>query len=325
MSTPIEPFDTGMLTLRDGADIYWEISGNPDGEPLLWLHGGPGTGLLSGGYKRTPDPEQWLIVGLDQRACGRSRPLAAEPGFDLSTLQTPNLIADLEELRQHLGIERWLVAGGSWGTTLALAYGQAHPERVTGFVLTAVTDGSREYVEWISESVGRIFPEAWEAYEAASGRAPEQPLLDAYVERLTDPDPQVRTAAALAWCIWEDTHMSIPGGAVADLAARDSQFREILALQVAYSWANNAFLGEQGIVDNLDRIAHLPAVLIHGRLDISGPVGTAWRLHQLWPKSKLVIVEHEGHGGPDMGAALRQAYTELLPAVQSPKRWHPSP
>ncbi|QFG70120.1 alpha/beta fold hydrolase [Ornithinimicrobium pratense] len=304
-----------MLTLRDGAQIYWETTGNPAGTPLLWLHGGPGTGLLSGGYKRAPDPKSWLIVGLDQRACGRSRPLANEPGFDLSTLQTPALIADLEELRQHLGIERWLVAGGSWGTTLAMAYGQAHPERVTGFVLTAVTDGSRGYVEWISESVERVFPEAWEAYEAASGRAPGQRLLDAYVERLTDPNPRVRDAAAMAWCTWEDAHMSIPHRVAPDLASRDPQFREVYALQVAYSWANNAFLGEQGILDNIHRICHLPAVLIHGRLDISGPVGTARRLHRQWPGSQLVIVEHEGHGGPDMGAALRQAYTDLLPIV----------
>lgn len=312
----IEPFKTGLLTLRDGAQLYWEATGNPDGEPLLWLHGGPGTGLGSGGYKRAPNPQDWLIVGLDQRACGRSRPLANEPGFDLSTLRTTNLIADLEELREHLGVKRWLVAGGSWGTTLAMAYGQEHPHRVSGFVLAALTDGSRAYVEWISESVGRVFPEAWETFNSASGRQPGQRLLDAYLERLTDPNPQVRTAAALAWCNWEDAHMSIPGGAVVSLAARDPQFREVYALQVAHSWANNAFLGEHGIVDNLNRISHLPAVLIHGRQDISGPVATAWQLHTQWPGSELHIFEHEGHGGKAMGAAIEQAYIDLLPVVR---------
>lgn len=317
MSTTIEPFDSGMLTLRDGVQIYWETTGNPAGEPLVWLHGGPGSGLGSGGYKRMPDPEKWLIVGLDQRACGRSRPLAHSPGFDLATLQTPNLITDLEELREHLGIERWLVAGGSWGTTLALAYGQAHPDRVSGFVLAALTDGSREYVEWISASVGRVFPEAWDAYEAASGRSPGQSLPAAYLERLTDPDPDVRAAAALAWCTWEDAHVSIPGGAVPDLAARDPQFREVFALQVAYSWAHHAFLGERGIQDNLERINHLPAVLIHGRLDISGPLATAWRLHTRWPASQLHVFEHEGHGGKDMGDAIRQAYSDIFPMLQA--------
>lgn len=317
MTLPIEPFDSGLLTLRDGAQIYWETTGNADGEPLMWLHGGPGSGLMSGGYKRAPDPEQWLIVGFDQRACGRSRPLANDPGFDLSSLQTPSLIADIEELRKHLGIEQWLLAGGSWGTTLAMAYGQTHPERVSGFALTAVTDGSRAYVDWISESIGRVFPEAWAAYEAGSGRRAGQRLLDAYLERLTDPTPAVRKAAALAWCAWEDAHIAIPGDSQLDLVQRDPQFREVYSLQVAYSWAHNAFLGEQGILDNVERIAHLPAVLIHGRLDVSGPLVTAWQLHQHWPGSRLVVIEHEGHGGKDMSAALRQAYADLLPVVRS--------
>ena len=154
----IEPFDSGQLTVHDGTQIYWETSGNPKGAPLVWLHGGPGAGLRSGGYRRAPDPEQWLIVGLDQRACGRSRPLATESGFDLSALTTQAMIADLEELRAHLGIERWLVAGGSWGTTLALAYGQAHPDRVTAFLLVLVTSGSRAEIRWITECVGRVFP-----------------------------------------------------------------------------------------------------------------------------------------------------------------------
>lgn len=309
--TPIEPFRTGMLTLRDSARIYWETSGNLDGVPLVWLHGGPGTGLMSGGYRDLPDPKDWLIVGLDQRGCGRSRPLANAPGFDLASLQTPELIADLEELRQYLGIERWLVAGGSWGTTLALAYGEAHPSRVIGFALASVTDGSREYVDWISKDVGRVFPEAWRAFEAASGRSPGQSLPEAYVDLLTSADEEVRRHAASAWCAWEDAHMSIPAGPRHLLGDRDPTFREVYALQVAYSWAHQAFLGEHGIQDHLDRITHLPAVLIHGRLDVSGPLVTAWELHKNWPGSRLVVIEDEGHGGPRMSAALGQALREL--------------
>ena len=311
-SEAVEPFDSGLLTVKDGTQIYWETSGNPDGAAVVWLHGGPGAGLRSGGYRRTPDPKRWLIVGLDQRACGRSRPLATEPGFDLSTLTTQAMIADLEDLREHLGIEKWLVAGGSWGTTLALAYGQAHPNRVTGFVLVLVTSGSHAEIQWISESIGRVFPREWDAFNAASGRRPGQRLLDAYVERLTDPDPQVRTAAALAWCTWEDTHVSLDPTFKPWLTQQDPQFRELFALQVAHSWAHDAFLGERGILDEIATIAHLPAVLIHGRLDVSGPLITAWELHQRWPASRLVVIEHEGHGGKDLSAAVSRAYADML-------------
>ncbi len=206
---PVEPFKSGWLTVRDGAEIYWEAGGNPDGIPVVWLHGGPGTGLMSGGYNRAPDATRWLVIGLDQRACGRSRPLVTESGFDLSGLTTQAMIADLEELREHLGISHWVVAGGSWGTTLALAYGQDHPDRALGFLLAAVTDGSRAYVEWISERIGRVFPEAWDDFAAAANRRAGQRLLDAFVERLTDPDSQVRSAAAVAWCAWEDAHVAL--------------------------------------------------------------------------------------------------------------------
>lgn len=314
-SAAIEPFDSGLLTVRDGAQIYWETSGNPHGVPMVWLHGGPGSGLRSGGYRRAPGAEQWLIVGLDQRACGRSRPLATEPGFDLTTLTTQAMIADLEDLREHLGIQRWLVAGGSWGTTLALAYGEAHPDRVTGFVLVAVTSGSHTEIEWISESIGRVFPREWDAFAAASGRLPGQRLLDAYLQRLTDPDPTVRSAAALAWCTWEDTHVSLDPTFQPWLARQDPQFRELFALQVVHSWSHDAFLGEQGVLDCLGKVTHLPAVLIHGRLDVSGPLVTAWELHKRWPGSRLVVIDHEGHGGKDLSAAVGRAYADLLPRL----------
>lgn len=315
-SAAIEPFASGLLTVRDGSQIYWETSGNPGGIPLVWLHGGPGTGLMSGGYRGAPDQAEWLIVGLDQRGCGRSRPLATEPGFDLSTLTTHAMIADLEDLREHLGVERWLVAGGSWGTTLALAYGEAHPDRVIGFVLVAVTSGSHAEIEWISESIGRVFPREWDAFDAAAGRLAGQRLLDAYVERLTDPDPAVRSAAALAWCRWEDTHVSLDPTFTPWLSLQDAQFRELFALQVAHCWANDSFLGQRGVLDGVGRISHLPAVLIHGRLDVSGPLATAWELHKRWPGSRLVVIDHEGHGGRDLSAAVRAAYADLLPVVR---------
>ena len=200
-----DPRDSGLLTLSDGAELWWEVSGSPDGRPMVWLHGGPGSGL-GRTYARRLDPTRWNVVGLDQRACGRSRPLATAPGFDLGSVTTRQQVADLEELREHLGLESWLVAGGSWGSTLALAYAETHPERVTGLVLTAVTTSSHEEVEWISERVGRVFPREWDELVEASGRRPGQPLLEAYLERLTAADPAVRLAAA---CAWEDAHVSL--------------------------------------------------------------------------------------------------------------------
>jgi proline iminopeptidase len=310
------PFVTGHLFLDDGAEIWWEVSGNPVGQPMVWLHGGPGSGLGSGGYRRGPDPDHWQIIGFDQRACGRSRPLATSPGFDLDTLTTQRMVADIEALREHLGIERWLVAGASWGSTLALAYAEAHPDRVTGIVLMAVTSSSHRELEWISEGVGRIFPEAWAELEAASGRRPGQPLLEAYLERLTDPDPEVRHAAALAWCTWEDAHVAIGqlGTAVPpghSMTERDPEWRLQIATHVVNNWSHDAWLGEAGVLDGIDAIAHIPAVLIHGRLDVSGPVETAWKLHRRWPASRLVVVENEGHGGPVMVQEREAAYASM--------------
>ncbi len=308
----IEPFDTGLLAMADGSQLHWEVSGNPDGAPLLWLHGGPGAGLRSGGYRRTANPEDWLIVGVDQRGCGRSRPLATEPGFDLSTLTTQNLIADLEELRAHLGIGRWLVTGGSWGSTLALAYAQEHPDRTTGLMVAAVTTTSRDEVEWITESVGRVFPQEWHDYAAASGRRPGQRVVDAYLERITHPDSAVRSAAATAWCEWEDVHVSLDPRHQPFFTTLEADQQELLTTQITHFWANHAFLGDHGILDRIEVIAHLPAVLIHGRLDVSGPLITAWELHQRWPASRLVVVD-EGHGGAGMSEAMVQALIELLP------------
>lgn len=286
---------------------------------MLWLHGGPGTGLGSGGYKRQPDPDKWLIIGLDQRACGRSRPLATEVGFDLHTLRMPHLIADLEELREYLDVERWLLVGGSFGSTLALAYGQSHPDRVFGFVLMAVADGSREYVEWISEGVGRIFPEAWADFERGAHRADGERLLDAYVRQLTDPDPAVREKAALAWCAWEDAHMQLPGGLEPGLVLKDERWREVYALQVGWAWSTQFTLPERGVLEGLDRVIHLPALLVHGRLDVSGPVGGPWRLHQRWPASRLVVIEDEGHGGPQMTTTWRAALEEFYLLAAGPR------
>src|SRR5689334_14145944 len=187
------------------------------------------------GYRRRFDPERFLIVGFEQRGCGRSRPLAIDALDQLSTNTTQALIADMEALRAHLAIQRWLLAGLSWGTTLALAYAQAHPERVSELLLFAVTTTSASEVAWITEEMGRIFPEEWERFEAASGRKPGQRVIDAYYERITDPDPAVRETAARAWCRWEDTHISLLSNKT-DSMFEDLEFSKIFATLVIHYW-----------------------------------------------------------------------------------------
>ena len=208
MFPALEPFASGLLGVGEGTEIYWEASGNPKGKPAIYLHGGPGSGLKAG-YRRQFDPNKFLIVALDQRGCGRSRPLVTDPSYELSTNTTQTMIGDIESLRIHLGVDTWLVNGVSWGTTLALAYAQAHPTRVNSLVLFAVTTTSRGEVDWITEEIGRIFPREWEEYADASGRRPGQRVVDAYAERMADPDGAVRERAAAAWCRWEDVHVSL--------------------------------------------------------------------------------------------------------------------
>ncbi len=299
---PIEPFATGNLPVGEGHTIYWEASGNPKGEPALFLHGGPGGGMKTG-YRRRFDPDRFLIVGFEQRGCGRSRPLASEPGYDLTQNTTPHLIADIEALRTHLNVEDWLVSGISWGTTLALAYAQAHPTRVRRLVLTCVTTTSEREVRWITEEVGRVFPREWEAFEAASGRTTGEPLVHAYYRLITDVDR--REQAALDWCAWEDAHVSLDPSSLPNPDFQNREYRLTFATLVIHYWRHAGFVGD--LFTGMDRIAHIPATLIHGRLDVSSPLETAHRLHKQWPASELVVVGREGHGGGEIIARTIEA------------------
>lgn len=313
MFPAIEPFASGMLPVSDGNEIFWEASGNPQGKAALTLHGGPGSGL-GAGYRRRFDPEQFLIVGFDQRGCGRSRPLVSDPTAPpLSTNTTQAIIADIEALREHLGVEQWLVTGLSWGATLAIAYAQAHPERVSEIVLLAVTSTSEAEVEWITESVGNIFPREWDAYVAASKRKPGQRVIDAYYELITDPDLAVREQAALDWCIWEDVHVSLAAGYSPSERYQDPEFRTVFATLVIHYWKHAGFAGDGGLLAGMDRIAHIPTVLIHGQLDVSGPLVTAWNLHKVWPASELIVVNDEGHGGDRMIELMVDAINRFAP------------
>jgi len=293
---PVEPFDSGRLPRPGGVELYWETSGRPDGRPALYLHGGPGSGLGRGGYRRRFDPERYLVVGLDQRGCGRSTPWAVDDLDRLDHHTTSALVADIEALRTHLGVDRWLVHGVSWGSTLALAYALAHPGRVTELVLTAVTTGGREEIDWITEGVGRVFPEAWERF--AAGTPDGVRVVEHYARLLRDPDPTVRSAAADAWDAWESTHVSLDPGWVAGPLHQDPRERQNFATLVTHYWAHDCFLpGDAAVLARAHELEGIRGVLVHGRRDISGPVITPWTLHRAWPGSELHVVESEGHGG----------------------------
>lgn len=285
-----------MLRRPGGVELYWETSGNPHGRPALYLHGGPGSGLGRGGYRRRFDPDHYLIVGLDQRGCGRSAPWAIDDLDHLDENDTRALIADIEALRTHLGIDAWLVHGVSWGSTLALAYALEHRDRVTEIVLTAVTTGSRTEIDWITEGVGAIFPEAWESLSAEVPRGAR--LIEQYAKMMRSPDASIRASAAARWDRWESTHISLDPAWQPGPLHDDERAQQNFATLVTHYWASDCFLtGGDAIIERAAQLAGIPGVLIHGRHDISGPAITAWRLHRSWPGSRLQIVETEGHGG----------------------------
>jgi proline iminopeptidase len=294
---PIEPFDSGLLAVGDGHEVYWECCGNPLGIPALYLHGGPGGGC-SPGQRRFFDPSAYRIVLFDQRGCGRSRPLASEPHADLSTNTTAHLLADIELLRQFLGVERWTILGLSWGTTLGLAYGQTHPDRVRALVLGLVTTTSRREVEWITRGVGRLFPREWDRFSSAVPDSLRHlPIVDAYSILLFDADPVVRDRAAREWCSWEDSHISLTPDHRPFFETADPKFRLLLARLVTHYWRHAAFLAEEQLVRDAPRLNGIPGVLIHGRYDVSCPLETAWELSRRWTSSRLQVLDDAGHGG----------------------------
>ena len=303
---PLEPFTSGFLDRPDGARLYWETSGNPQGRPALYLHGGPGGGLGKGGYRRRFDPDLHLIVGIDQRGCGQSTPWAAD---DLPTLRhqtMSDLLADIEAVREELGIGRWLLHGVSWGSTLALAHALEHPDRVTEIVNLAVTTGSRWEVDWITDGISPVFPEAYERLRSLL-RADER-TIEGYARLLTDPDPLVRQRAGDQWDEWEASHMSLGPLATPGPLHADERHRLNFATLVTHYWARDCFLpGPEAVLARAHELGGIPGVLVHGRRDISGPALTAWSLHRAWPGSRLEIVEEDGHGGPRSAELCQEA------------------
>jgi len=300
---PIEPSATGRLDTGDGHLVYWEESGNPDGMPVLFVHGGPGAGT-SPGYRRFFDPRFWRIVLFDQRGCGRSTPSAS---LDANT--TAHLLADIEALRRRLGIERWLLFGGSWGSTLALAYGQAYPARVLGFVLRGIFLFRPDEVEWFLTGMGRFFPEAGRRFLGHLPNEDRGRPLAAYHRLLTADDPAVRVAAARVWCGYEDACARL-------LPRRDVELDNAACLAMAriecHYMVHGGFL-DRPLLDGMAAIAHLPAVIVQGRYDAICPPSSAFDLARAWPGALLTMVPDAGHSAmePGIRVALVQAVERL--------------
>jgi proline iminopeptidase len=302
----IGPYEQGMLDVGDRNLIYWELCGNPRGKPAVVLHGGPGSGCTPD-LRRFFDPSVYQIVLFDQRGCGRSIPHASDPAVDLTPNTTRHLVQDIEGLRQHLTIERWLVFGGSWGSTLALAYGEGFPDRVSEMVLASVVTTTRREVEWVTRDVGRYFPEAWNRFRNGLPETDRDgDLVAGYARLLHDLDPAVREKAAQDWCRWEDAHVAVHPDSKPSPHYEDPRFRMAFARLVTHYWRHAAWLEDGILLRDVGRLASIPAVLIHGRIDLSSPVDIAWQLAQRWPGSELVIVEEAGHatGEPRMAAAV---------------------
>lgn len=283
-------FQSGCLPTEDGHAVYWEVAGHPGGLPALVLHGGPGGGC-SATHRQLFDPAAYRAVLMDQRGCGRSQPHAGETVEALRANTTGHLISDIERLRSHLGIERWLVLGGSWGTTLALAYAQRHPERVRAMVLAGLATTRADEFDWLYWQVGRMLPAEHAAFrDHVGGGDSAFGLISAYAARLADPDPVVHQAAADAWCAWEAALVEVDPAAEPAPRWRDPIFRLAFARIVTHYFSQNVFLEDGAIQRDMDRIAHIPAVLIHSRFDPSTPYSTAWELSQLWPAARLVTL-----------------------------------
>ena len=297
------PHDHGMLDVGSGHRVYWEVRGNPEGKPAVVLHGGPGSGC-SPYWTRFFDPAAYRIVLFDQRNCGRSTPNASDPTTDLTTNTTRHLLADIERLRERLGIGRWLVFGGSWGSALGLAYAEAHPERVSEIVLFSVVGGGRGEVDWITRDMGRIFPEEWARFRAGVPAADRDGrLVEAYSRLLEDPDPAVRERAAIDWCAWEAVHVSLGAKRGHDSRYDDPVFRMTFARLVTHYWRHDAWLADGQLLRGVGRLAGVPGVLVHGRLDVSSPPDVAWHLARAWPGCELVLIDDGRHGTGVSGMA----------------------
>jgi proline iminopeptidase len=297
MYPPLEPFAAEWLPVPGGHEIYLEQSGRPDGEPIVFVHGGPGAGT-SPRQRRFFDPGTYRIVLFDQRGAGRSRPHAS-----LDSNTTWDLVADMERIREHLGIERWVVFGGSWGSTLSLAYAQTHPERVAAFVLRGIFMLRPHEIRWFyQEGASFVFPDLWQGFLAPIPGAERGDLLSAYHARLTGPDAEVRLAAARAWSTWEASTITLlPNPELVGEMAEDAAALSLARIECHYFTHGGFFERPDQLLDGVPKIRHIPAVIVQGRYDMCCPATTAWDLHERWPEAEFVVVPDAGHAAYEPG------------------------
>jgi proline iminopeptidase len=313
----IRPNESGFLEVGNGERVYWETCGNPNGKPALVVHGGPGSGCVPW-HRRLFDPNIYRVVLFDQRNCGRSTPHASEPDVDLTANTTRNLVADIELLRGRLGIERWLVFGGSWGSTLSLAYAEAHPDRVSQMILFGVTTGRHAEIDWwFRGGAAALFPEQWRRLCDGAPGAPDEDIPEAYSRMLHADDPEVRRRAALAWCRWESATLEWPPTDSLDERYRDPPFALAFARLVTHYMAHDVFLEDGALLRGAGALAQIPGILVQGRLDLQAPIANAWELHRVWPRAELVVVDDAGHaaGEADLTRELIRA-TDRLAALR---------
>lgn len=300
---PIDPFDSGRLELDGGHVMYWEQSGNPKGVPVVFLHGGPGAGATPV-HRRFFNPVHYRIVIFDQRGAGRS-----EPQGLLEDNTTPHLIGDVETLRQHLGIEQWIVFGGSWGSTLALAYGETYPERCLGFVLRGIFLGHQRELDWFLYGMRTVFPEIWDRLVEQLDESERDDILVSYFDRLMNPEKSVHVPAARAWSAYEGACSTLlPSPETVAAFSGDSLAYALARIETHY-FINDLFMEEDQLLQNIDKIRHLPGVIVQGRYDMVCPITTADSLHRAWPEAEYVVIPDAGHSAmePGIRAALIRA------------------
>jgi len=296
---PIEPFRTGFLRVSSVHEIYFEESGNPDGKPAVFLHGGPGGGT-DPKMRTFFDPKVYRIVLFDQRGCGKSRPHA-----NLVDNTTWHLVEDMEKLREHLGIKRWLVFGGSWGSTLALAYAETHPDQVTELVLRGIFLLRKWEIDWFyqrPDGAGALFPDLWEKYVATIPEAERSDMVRAYYRRLTSDDPQTMRQAAKTWSIWEGATSFLRLNPDYVAKFQEDDYAAAFARIECHYFINNGFFATNNqLIEQVAKIRKIPAVIVQGRYDVVCPVKSAWDLHCAWPEADLRIVPDAGHSAFEPG------------------------
>lgn len=285
----IEPYDSGMLPLDTRHTMYWEQSGNPNGVPILFLHGGPGAGSTPA-HRRFFDPTYYRIVIFDQRGSGRSEPLG-----EIRDNTTPHLINDIETLRQHLGIERWVIFGGSWGSTLALAYGEAHPDRCVGFILRGIFLCRKQEINWFLYGLKNFFPEAWNNFVSLLLPSERDDILSAYYQRLLNPDPEIHMPAARAWGAYEGSCSTLlPNPETVNYFSGDIVALGMARMEAHY-FSHDIFLPENALLNNISKLHHVPATIVQGRYDAVCPIISADDLHHAWPQAEYIVIEDAGH------------------------------